>query len=192
MGHLLTILISICLFTAAPAWAVPALQFEHQGAWVSASAVIEAPLPMVSLLITDVTRYNDLLPSFMHGQPVDGGSGERRLSMRVDLPWPCRDIRATFVDVAAGEGIQHWEYVEGNLEGGSLELSARREGAGTRLSCLIYVQLPHWCPDWVLGVMARRVLRHVMQEIDRRAVADSRRLLTATAAVGRNGHGASR
>jgi len=177
-------LVIITLSIATSAVAGAPMEFQRQGEWVSASTLIGEPLPVVSHLITDVARYNDLLPRFMRSRPVHDRAGRVRLEMRVDLPWPCRDLRATFVQVAAGDGIHHWEYVKGNLDGGSLELSAKPEGNATRLSCLIRVQLPHWCPDWVMGVMARQVLRHVMREVGRRAATEPERLLTATAEVG--------
>ena len=175
----LTIFICTCLLAAAPAVAEHTLQFQRQGEWVTASALIDAQTPVVFGILTNVERYNDFLPTFMRTRPVRGASPAVHLSMRVDLPWPCWDIHATFVRVEAGAGILHWEYVEGNIDGGSMELSAREEGTGTRLSCLMHVQLPHWCPDWVLGIMAKRVLRHVMEEITAKAVTASQRVVTA-------------
>jgi len=179
MDRPLTIFIFTCLLAAAPAAAEPTLQFQRQGEWVTASALIDARTPVVFRILTNVERYNDFLPGFMRTRPVRGDSQEVHLSMQVDLPWPCGDIRATFARVEAGEGILHWEYVEGNIDGGSMELSARDEGTGTRLSCLMHVQLPRWCPDWVLGIMAKGVLRHVMEEIASEAVTASQRVVTA-------------
>lgn len=144
------------------------MQFQRQGEWVTASAYLSAPSSSVTAIIADVDGYNDFLPRFMRTAPVATDSQETHLRIRVDLPWPCRDIRATFIRVAAGEGIYHWEYVEGNIDGGSMELSARPNEAGTVVSCLMHVQLPHWCPDWVLGVLAKRVLAHVLREIQRK------------------------
>jgi hypothetical protein len=179
MDRPLTILIFTCLLTAAPAAAAHNLQYQRQGEWVTASAFVEARTPVVSRILNDVERYNEFLPTFMRTRPVRSDSRATRLSIQVDLPWPCRDIRATFERVDADAGILHWEYVEGNIDGGSMELSARQEGHGTNLSCLMHVQLPRWCPDWILGVMAKRVLRHVMEEIAAQAVAASQRVVTA-------------
>ena len=179
MARSLTILIFTCLLIAAPAVAEHALQFQRRGEWVTASAFVEAQTPAVSRILTDVDRYNDFLPTFMRTRPVSSNAQETRLSIQVDLPWPCRNIGAIFVRVAAGDGILHWEYVAGDIDGGSLELSARPEGNGTRLACLMHVQLPCWCPDWVLGFMAKGVLRHVLERIAAEAVGASQTAHTA-------------
>jgi len=183
MARPLTFLILTYLLTAAPAAAEHTLQFQREGEWMTASAFIEALTPVVSRILTNVEGYNDFLPAYMRSRPVPRGTQETLLAMQVDLPWPCRNIRATFVRVAADEGILRWEYVAGNIDGGSMELSARAEGTGTRLSCVMRVQLPRWCPDWVLGVMARRVLHHVLEEIAVQAVAASQGVFVAMTEV---------
>jgi len=172
MDRQLTIAIAVLLVCTPGAVAETTFAFQRQGEWVTASAYVLAPSRVITAIIADVEAYNDFLPHFMRTAPVRTASQETRLHMQVDLPWPCRDIRATFVRVAAaGEGIYHWEYVEGNIDGGSMELSARPYQEGTLVSCLMHAQLPHWCPDWVLGVLAKRVLAHVLREIERKVAA---------------------
>jgi len=171
MGRPLLTVIVLAIALATRAFGAPTMQFQREGEWVTASAYLPAADSTVTAIIADVAAYNEFLPSFMRSAPVGTDSQDLRLRIRVNLPWPCKDIDATFARVAAGEGIYHWEYVEGNIDGGSMELSARPYGDGTLVACLMHVQLPHWCPDWVLGVLAKRVLAYVLREIERKVEA---------------------
>jgi len=162
VGRHLAIVIALLLVVMPRAASGTTLEFQRQGQWVTAGAYLPAPSRIVSGIIADVGAYNEFLPHFMRTAPVGGGSQEPRLHMHVDLPWPCRDIHATFVRVAAaGEGAYHWEYVEGNIDGGWMELSARAYEDGTLVSFLLNVALPQWCPDWVLGHVLRAIQRKV-------------------------------
>ena len=169
VGRHLAIAIVLLLVVTPRAYSGTSLEFQRQGHWVTASAYLTAPSRIVTGIIADVEAYNEFLPHFMRTAPVRTGSHEPLLRMHVDLPWPCRDIHAVFVRVAAaGEGVYHWEYVEGNIDGGSMELSARPYENGTLVSFLLNVELPQWCPDWVLGILAKRVLGHVLRAIQRK------------------------
>jgi len=167
MDRQLLFIIAI-LAIASVAAAESQIEFQRSGSRVEATVYLNITPTVVGHLIADVHGYNQLLPRFMRARALDATG--RRLRMRIDLPWPCRDIEAIFVRVEGGEGAARWQFVEGNIEDANMVLVARPHGRGTLVTCTLDAELPGCYPDWVLGVVSKRVLEHVVRAIEGRSV----------------------
>jgi hypothetical protein len=167
MDRQLLFIIAILAFASVAA-AETRIDFHRRGSRVEATVYLNTSPAVVDHLIADVRGYDRLLPRFMRAHSLDATG--RRLRMRIDLPWPCRDIEAIFARVEGGHGTERWQFVEGNIEDGNMVLIARPHGRGTLVTCTLDVELPGCYPDWLLGAVSKQVLEHVVREIERQSI----------------------